>query len=381
MGPFYLRRLRRRPWRPLCVLLLCAAFAALLCRLSEQAAGQERELERVHSSMDVRCTVSDVRGTSTTSLRMSEGIIWRVTDPEGPLTPHVRDLRMTKEFYYDCAELGVSSGALTGVTDESCAEALDPAFGAEGEYFSEGFYGSSDLLCLVSEGLYSQLGGSGSVALALRDPYGELWGDASGEYEFTVAGRYPGGGTEIYIPWPCAAGLMEELSGTLSCDSMTFYARDNRRLGALAEAAASTFCPVDPAGSSTIYSYALTVHDSQYLETVETLEASIRRTQLTIPALLLGALAAGLLSSYLYMRGERRSFALMRTIGMPRARLALAMLSEQLVPQAAGCALAAAVFGRALPAAALFACTLLGVCAGAAPVIRQRPAALLSKKE
>lgn len=381
MGPFYLRRLRRRPWRPLCVLLLCAAFAALLCRLSEQAAGQERELERVHSSMDVRCTVSDVRGTSTTSLRMSEGIIWRVTDPEGPLTPHVRDLRMTKEFYYDCAELGVSSGALTGVTDESCAEALDPAFGAEVEYFSEGFYGSSDLLCLVSEGLYSQLGGSGSVALALRDPYGELWGDASGEYEFTVAGRYPGGGTEIYIPWPCAAGLMEELSGTLSCDSMTFYARDNRRLGALAEAAASTFCPVDPAGSSTIYSYALTVHDSQYLETVETLEASIRRTQLTIPALLQGALAAGFLSSYLYMRGERRSFALMRTIGMPRARLALAMLSEQLVPQAAGCALAAAVFGRALPAAALFACTLLGVCAGAAPVIRQRPAALLSKKE
>ena len=71
----------------------------------------------------------------------------------------------------------------------------------------------------------------------------------------------------------------------------------------------------------------------------------------------------------------------MRTIGMPRARLALAMLSEQLVPQAAGCALAAAVFGCALPAAALFACTLLGVCAGAAPVIRQRPAALLSKKE
>lgn len=381
MGPFYLRRLRRRPWRPLCVLLLCAAFAALLCRLSEQAAGQERELERVHSSMDVRCTVSDVRGTSTTSLRMSEGIIWRVTDPEGPLTPHVRDLRMTKEFYYDCAELGVSSGALTGVTDESCAEALDPAFGAEVEYFSEGFYGSSDLLCLVSEGLYSQLGGSGSVALALRDPYGELWGDASGEYEFTVAGRYPGGGTEIYIPWPCAAGLMEELSGTLSCDSMTFYARDNRRLGALAEAAASTFCPVDPAGSSTIYSYALTVHDSQYLETVETLEASIRRTQLTIPALLQGALAAGLLSSYLYMRGERRSFALMRTIGMPRARLAIAMLCEQLVPQAAGCALAAAVFGGALPAAALFACTLFGVCAGAVPVIQQRPSALLSKKE
>ena len=29
MGPFYLRRLRRRPWRPLCVLLLCAAFPLL----------------------------------------------------------------------------------------------------------------------------------------------------------------------------------------------------------------------------------------------------------------------------------------------------------------------------------------------------------------
>lgn len=381
MGPFYLRRLRRRPWRPLCALLLCAAFAALLCRLSGQVDEQKSELELVHSGMDVRCTASDVRGTTTTGLRMSAGYIWRATDPEGPLTPHIWDLQLTKEFYYDCAALGVSSGALTGVTDESCAEALDPAFGADVDYFSDGFYGSGELLCLVSEGLYARLGGSGQITLTVRDPYGELWGDATGEYEFAVAGCYAGSGTEIYISWPCATGLMEELSGTLSCDSMTFYALDNRRLDALAEAAASTFCPIDPAGGSTIYSYALTVHDSQYLETVETIEANIRRTQLTIPALLLGALAAGFLSSYLYMRGERRNFALMRTIGMPRARLAVAILSEQLVPQAAGCALAAAVFDGALPAAVLFACTLLGVCAGAVPVSRQRPAALLSKKE
>src|SRR5699024_19370 len=193
-------------------------------------------------------------------------------------------------------------------------------------------------------------------------------------------GFYLGAGTEIFLSWPCAERLMEDISETLSCDSMTFFARDNRQLSALAEAAASTFCPVDPTGSSTIFMYAMTVHDSQYLETVDALETNIRRTQLLIPALLLGALAAGFLSSYLAMRGERRSFALMRAVGMPRGRLTLAILAEQLLPPAIGCA-TAILWGNVLAGGVLLLCTVLGIGVGAIPIFRLRPAALLSKKE
>ena len=156
--------------------------------------------------------------------------------------------------------------------------------------------------------------------------------------------------------------------------------RSLAELSALAEAAATTFCPVDPTGSFTIFMYAMTVHDSQYLETVDALETNIRRTQLLIPALLLGALAAGFLSSYLAMRGERRSFALMRAVGMPRGRLTLAILAEQLLPPAIGCA-TAILWGNILAGGVLLLCTVLGIGVGAIPIFRLRPAALLSKKE
>ena len=100
MGPFYIRRLKRRPWRALCALLLCAAFAALLCRLASQASAQRDALANVHEHMDVRCTISNVQGTSTSHLRMGNGYLWRVQDPEGMLTPYIRDLQLTKEFFY-----------------------------------------------------------------------------------------------------------------------------------------------------------------------------------------------------------------------------------------------------------------------------------------
>lgn len=129
MGPFYIRRLKRRPWRALCALLLCAAFAALLCRLASQASAQRDALANVHEHMDVRCTISNVQGTSTSHLRMGNGYLWRVQDPEGMLTPYIRDLQLTKEFYYISQALQVEDGVLTGVTDPCCADVLDPDLG------------------------------------------------------------------------------------------------------------------------------------------------------------------------------------------------------------------------------------------------------------
>ena len=377
MGPFYIRRLKRRPWRALCALLLCAAFAALLCRLASQASAQRDALANVHEHMDVRCTISNVQGTSTSHLRMGNGYLWRVQDPEGMLTPYIRDLQLTKEFYYISQALQVDDGVLTGVTDPCCADVLDPDLGAEVTYFVQDFFDSDAAQCLVPEAFYQQLGEGGRLILQVMDPLGD---GQSHTYTCTVAGFYLGAGTEIFLSWPCAERLMEDISETLSCDSMTFFARDNRQLSALAEAAATTFCPVDPTGSFTIFMYAMTVHDSQYLETVDALETNIRRTQLLIPALLLGALAAGFLSSYLAMRGERRSFALMRAVGMPRGRLTLAILAEQLLPPAIGCA-TAILWGNILAGGVLLLCTVLGIGVGAIPIFRLRPAALLSKKE
>ena len=376
MGPFYIRRLKRRPWRALCALLLCAAFAALLCRLASQASAQRAALANVHEHMDVRCTISNVQGTSTSHLRMGNGYLWRVQDPEGMLTPYIRDLQLTKEFYYISQALQVDDGVLTGVTDPCCADVLDPDLGAEVTYFVQDFFDSDAAQCLVPEAFYQQLGEGGRLTLQVMDPLGD---GQRHTYACTVAGFYLGAGTEIFLSWPCAERLMEDISETLSCDSMTFFARDNRQLSALAEAAATTFCPVDPTGSFTIFMYAMTVHDSQYLETVDALETNIRRTQLLIPALLLGALAAGFLSSYLAMRGERRSFALMRAVGMPRGRLTLAILAEQLLPPAIGCA-TAILWGNVLAGGVLLLCTVLGIGVGAIPIFRLRPAALLSKR-
>lgn len=404
MDPFLIKRLWRRPWMSLCILLLTGVLCFLLCYLSGYRQDQSRELERTKASFDILCVVTNRRGTESVSLRMGSSAYYFLTDPEGAMPPLIRDLRATKEFHVFSGGLYVDQELMIGVTNERCAEELDPAMGGETVLFTEDFYGSDAALCLISQEKYERLlqerleqaeleGETYSEAqlrqevftLSVTDPYVyPQTGDGSGigKTELRLGGYYSGGGESIFIPFRTSQNLAAELSGRVSTDSLAFLAADNSGLEELVEAASEVFGTVDPlAAEHSMPRLALTVHDAQYQATVAALEQNIRRTEYLLPVVAVLGLGVGFLISFLSTRGERRTYGLMRTLGMTRGRLVASVLLEQLALAILSTGIVAAATGSGLPALVSLCCYTVGCCAAVIRLLQIPPTAILREQE
>lgn len=385
MDPYLLKRLWRRPWLSLCSLILSGVLCFLLCFLSGYQQEQQNKLLETQESFEVLCVVSNVRGNQTTSLRLWSWAEYFVTSDEFELHNYVKDLRMTKEYEVSSLDLGVMDVLATGVTNQRCSERLDPDLGGGTQYITDAFYTSEELICLVSEDVYSQLGEDKTVTLALRDPAINEYRETElgfGTYEFQVAGCYNGKGANLYIPFPTAQAISVEISQRTTVDSIAFLAADNRKLAELSEAASLKFKTVDPYGLDTLgTSAALTIHDEQYRATVAVLEQNIERTAYLLPVILLLSLGMGFLISFLATRGESRTYALMRTLGMTKGRLFASVLREQLLLTVFAVVLIALLTGDPLPAVFYLACHSVGCCAAVIRSIRVSPTAILREQE
>ena len=390
VGPYVWKRLWRRPWICLCSLAMSAVLCVLLSYLSNYRENQQQKLEEARDAFEVRCIVTDIKGTKSTGLRLREDVLQFVTDETSPLSPYIKDIRITKEFTYSAPEYGVQTildgdyTPLIGITDAHCADQLDPDQGKICTYFTEDFYRREDYVCLVSEGFYQQLE-SDSITLSITDPIinpimqPEL---GKGTVEFQVVGFYPGNWQIIYIPFEAAKKLEKELSGRISCDSISFLAADNRWLSALTEAAAERFGRVDPMfASNDTSALALTVQDAQYQATVAALEQNIQRVTLLLPVILLLSLGAGFFASILSTRNQGRNYALMRTVGLTRKRLFLSVLSEQLLLPAVAGGITAAVSGEGVLILIYLLCYTAGCIACIIKTVTVPPTAILREQE
>ena len=385
MDPYLLKRLWRRPWLSLCSLILSGVLCFLLCFMSGYQQEQQDKLLETQESFEVLCVVSNVRGTQTTGLRLWSWAEYFVTSEEFELHKHVKDLRMTKEFEITCMELGLLDVLLTGVTNERCVDDLNPAMGGSVTFFEDDFYESEELMLLVSEELYATLGEEKTVTLSVTDlainPEMETDGGV-GTADFRIVGYYAGKGSNLYMPFPAAQALSVEISQKTHVDSIAFLAADNRKLEELSEAASLKFKTVDPYGLDTQGpSAALTIHDEQYRATVAVLEQNIERTAYLLPVILLLSLGMGFLISFLATRGESRTYALMRTLGMTKGRLFASILREQILLTILA-ALAAALFtGKYLPALSYLLCHGIGCCIAVIRSVRVSPTAILREQE
>lgn len=385
MDPYVWKRLWRRPWLSLCGMVFSGVLCFLLCFLAGYRQQQQAKLEQTQDTFEVRCIVSNRNGTRTDGLRMGITQYYFVTSPEYAVSAHVKDLQATKEFEAVWGELGISEARLVGVTHERCAEALDPAMGGSVTYLEDGFYEREEMLCLVSQECYQMLGEGNTVTLSVTDPYINPKYEPNlgkGKVELQVAGYYAGTGTEIYMPFPAAQSLCDRISQRRSCDSLAFLAKNNRELEALSEAASQRFSAVDPAADDSVMpNVAFTIHDEQYRATVAALEQNLARVRYLLPLVAALGLCVGFLISFLATRGERRTYALMRTLGMTRGKLFASILREQmLLPLMA-------VVGTALwtkqyvPAILYLLCDTIGCCAAILRSVRVAPTAILREQE
>ena len=325
MDPYLFKRLLRRPWISLCTVFISLVLCVLISYIFSYRDEQKIGLEEAVQSYDVLCVVTDAKGTKSSGLRMDESYMDFVMDPESSLAPYISDLRITKEFKFSDPGYGISTlgsvdyTPLTGVISERCSDTLNPEFGAEITYLEEDFYERTDYICILSEELYYELGEEKTIRLNVTDPVVDQNrepGVGKGTIEFKAVGYYPGRGSSIFMPFGAALKLSEEISGRVSCDSISFIASDNRKLDMISSAASEKFGAADPLAHASDESFALIIFDEQYRSSVAAMEQNIRRTDILIPLLFLLGAGTGFLASFLSTRNENRTYALMRTLGM-----------------------------------------------------------------
>ena len=388
MDPYLLKRLWRRPWLSLCSVMMSIVLCVLIGYLSDYRQEQQDRLEEAEKSYDILCVVTDQKGTKSTSLRMDANILDYILDEGTALAPYMRDLRITKEFKYSAPDYGVApmNGTdftpLIGVTNERCADILNPALGVDVSYFVDDFYERTDYVCLVSEGLYLELQEK-VVLLNITDPIIDPKKEpelGKAAVKFQVVGYYAGRGTDIYIPFGAAMNLAQEVSLRTSCDSIAFLAADNLNLAAISQAAMEKFGVVDPL-STNPEGLALTIQDEQYRATVATLEQNIQRVSYLVPVILLLGLGVGFLASFLSTRNEKKTYALMRTLGMNSKKLFWSILREQMILAVVASVIALVICGAWVSIAVYLVCYIIGCIACVTKTIKVTPTAILREQE
>ena len=389
MDPYVLKRLWRRPWMSLCSFLLAALLCFLLSYLADYRQGQEEKLQEVKENFEILCVVTNLSGSNSTNLKIEPKVIDFVLDRETGLGNHVKEIQMTKRFDYVAPtvtfEYFGGDMAVTGVTNPRCAQVLDPGQGGYVTWLEEGFYESSENICIVSQMTYDSLEEK-VLPVYLTDPVSwKRWKDPQTglpTLELRVVGYYTGGGADVYIPFGTAQRLSEEACGKGGCDAIAFLAADNEALEELQKAASPVFRSVNPLiGNTKDSNLALKIYDEQYRATVAALEQNIQRTALLVPLILLVSLGVGFLVSVLATRSERRTYALMRTLGMTRGRLFGSILREQLLLPTTAAILCAVAAGKPLSALSYLIFHTVGCCIAVVRSVRVPPTAILREQE
>lgn len=238
---------------------------------------------------------------------------------------------------------------------------------------------------LLSEVLYSKLEAPEEpLTLVVTDPVinpndrPEL---ATQEIAFQIAGYYAGSGHEMFMSYDAAQAMERAYFLCSTCDSISFLAANNRELDDLSQIASEMFGAVDPKAPAFTDGVALTIHDQQYRATVTALAQNIRRSGYLLPAVLALGVGVGFLLGFLSTRSEKKTYALMRTMGMTQGKLLFSVLREQLLPVILAALLALAVTKEPLPTIIYLLCSTAGCACCVIRAVRVPPTAILREQE
>ena len=352
MAAYVIKRVLRRPWISLAGLVVAALFCFVLCYLVGYRQGLEAHLAEVRENYEILCVVTDSRGVQSEKLSLAPRFEKFVRDEEEGLGKYVKEVRTVREMGLKTA---LGSGTLIAASSQKAYDKTNPAFGGSCDYTVADFFGSSEDICLVPEEVYDALKDQ-ELAAKVRVP-------AMGSQEeyvertYKVVGRYRGSGADIIVPMG-ATDKLRGSGGDARTDSLTFVLADNTKAEEMMEKALEVFTVVDLDSYSS--RPALTVKDRQYKATVTELEQNINRTGYLVPLSALLSLAAGFMIGFLSVRGETRTYALMRTLGISGSRLIGMVLGEQVLLPALGALTVGLILKQPVTALLYFVCHLLG---------------------
>ncbi len=326
--------------------LAAAVFALFLCELSGYEARLLAQREELYGSFDIGCYISNATGTRTDALSLPARYVDSI---ESDLSELVRDIRVTKTFRYQVMEPGDpvdvekprEAPSLIGINDISLSEELLSVGeivwpeGVDDSFFANGGQG-----CIIPVSIAQKLmrdeDNKPYLNLALCD-LAYRYGMECISVSLPIVTAYANStGEDIYMSWEATRALSEQLMGIAAADTLTFSARDNRRLDELTQALEQYFKPVDPLAERDLADFAVTVQDSVFRSALSNVERNISVVKLLLPLAFVMSLACGFLISFLATRSRLREFAVMRSLGTSGTMVFLCAFGEQAVTAALG---------------------------------------------
>lgn len=358
MWKFTWKRILRSPLPAVGILLFAVAMAVVLQSLHQSKIEAQEHYEEIYSQIDVTCTVTNLRGTKSDGLDMTNIYVNEFTEyrdwiGKSSILPFLEDVQLKSQHKLS-GEL--AERMLVGITSLKMARELWPENGSTifwNEGFDESVFGENALACIIPEALDKELAGEEQipvdvlpVQLKLEDGY-PMRPTEPGDFEGTlqVAGVYTGGDQKtIYCPWLTLMEIWEEMGQFESAVAAQATLRDNSQIAALREAASELFAEPDPNADTTSITLALDIDDSKLKEADLTLRNSLRVNELSTLLVFVLTAGAGFLIGFLMVRSRKRDIDLMRTMGTPNGKIYLSFAAEQLLCVTAGTVAGAATY-------------------------------------
>ncbi len=322
-------------------MLMASVADIVLYGLQER---QEKALAEMVVNTEIRCTVTNCRGSGVDDLNVFSAF-----------TDMVVGFRHSVGCYLDDYVKDVHALAIEALTEPAGVELR--------RIYSQ----DSDLdLQKISNGSLSfyegwgaeNLKGNEQICLITEDLRQQVWTDEQGveylnitrengtEIALRVVGTAKGQMKQrVYCPF--YADLSKGISETVLLTSCSFTIRDNTALEESKQALYAYFCQPSPAGVNSPLIAGLLISDEIYLQSMEEFQSNLALIRILQPILIAITGCVGFLSAYLTKRKRKKELAVMRCMGVKRKGVFCLLLSEQAALTLCGYALAA-VIGTAL---------------------------------
>ena len=338
---YFAKLLPREGFRSLTI----PALAFVLVFLINLMGGIKVWLESEYMSMMVDykiiAEVSDLTGEVTDELMIHEKYMDLFTDPEVvfSLAPFIDEAYMRRELVVmSLGDVDVDF-RLVGITGILADDALDAGSGAAIKFYpdyDERLFKTNDRVCVVREDILT-LAVSGQLDITVIPRNTPLEEEEEQDAIVTqeiraalmIGGVISGAGTGlIYAPFQTVGELAVASDGQETYTERLYVTlKDNRALSAFKREASRSFSRVSPIYSSR--PYAITVYDSAFYDTIESLRRNIILVETATPVVQFIAVWIGFIASFLLTRRRKPEFALMQSVGIHKQVVFFGALLEQ----------------------------------------------------
>jgi len=334
------RNIRNNAIRDALTAIVCAAITLLVFAYHEVLSANVMQLKELPDFVTVTAQVCNPTGSQTFGLQIAEQKIGQIEQ-----TKMVKELRYTTRMAADAAETPTEMPqyGIWGINDIGCMEEELRESIDFTENYQEDIFRSEEAVCIVPkdfEGENERFGVGSPAELALYYfDYSEKYLQYRyiGDYLVRIVGTYDPVATrsydlEIICPVAFLKNVYRDAGEPFMADSAAFKIKDLSELNHFKQKMKEIgFLNISATRAETITGSALVVNDKTFIKSARSLEKNVHMLKGLLPAVNAAAGLVGFVVFCLFALSEKKSFELMRSLGVSRRRCFILLTTESMV--------------------------------------------------